>query len=79
MVQLLKGGKIMSTRTTATIVNIRGKKMVEMFVTAMYWGSETKVVPYDEAKAAYYNHEGLYGWDAITTRNILRSLFRDSQ
>lgn len=53
--------------------------MVEMFVTAMYWGSETKVVPYDEAKAAYYNHEGLYGWDAITTRNILRSLFRDSQ
>lgn len=53
--------------------------MVEMFITDMYLGSETKVVPYDEAKSAYYNHEGLYGWSALTTRNILRSLFRDSQ
>lgn len=69
----------MPTHTTAEVVNIRGKKMVEMFITDMYLGSETKVVPYDEAKSAYYNHEGLYGWSALTTRNILRSLFRDSQ
>lgn len=79
MVQLLKGGKIMPTHTTAEVVNIRGKKMVEMFVTAMYWGSETKVVPYDEAKAAYYNHEGLYGWNAGFTRSVIRGLFEDTK
>lgn len=77
MVQLLKGGKIMSTRTTATIVNIRGKKMVELHVSDRWVGSFTNVVPYEEVKNAYDNFEPLFDWNEMFTRQVIRSLFED--
>ena len=69
----------MPTHTTAKVVNIRGKKMVELFVTDMYLGSSTNVIPYVEAKEAYDNHEALFDWTAGFTRSVIHGLFEDTK
>lgn len=65
----------MGTRTTAKRVNLGGTDMVEIHVSDRWLGSFTNVLPYQEAKDAYYNHTGLFDWNEYFTFMVLQPLF----
>lgn len=66
----------MSTKSTIKRVNLLGSDMVEIFITDMYEGDTTNVLPYKDVRDAYINHTSLFNWDSRFTYQIIKPLFK---
>ena len=69
------GSTLIMTRSKVTRLNLLGSDMVEIFVTDMYEGDTTDVIPYAEAYEAYYQHKALFDWSIGFTQKVLSPLF----